>query len=320
MSVFKDDDCYLPIDGVQLFYEMHGRKFNALNTTYLLPADAEEIKRSSLLHRLIQFIFDGRIYVGPVKETLQFGPYRQVLDLGTGKGFWAVDLCEEFSWVYVTGVDVAPVQFTEVPERCRFEIWDINTLDMPYEDGTFDLIHARYVHTGIHDYPHFLQQVGRLLRAGGLVILIEPDLRQFADGKPEIEYTFGSGPRGWFTLWETYRSCLVSLGIDVTVPHRFKTLLEETGLFESVVWHEGRIPIGFGPQDPRILTIAQLQWMAYDLLLPALKPMFLHLGLLESRVDRIIKEAQADLYHSNFELSSRLHIAYALRRDDSLES
>ncbi|KAJ7109433.1 S-adenosyl-L-methionine-dependent methyltransferase [Mycena epipterygia] len=315
MSSENNDDHYLPINGIEFYYEMHGRKFNAMNRTYLLPVDADEIKRSSLLHRLIQFVFNGRIYVGPVKETLQFGEYRKVLDLGTGQGVWAVELCDLFSWVRVTGVDVVPIQFTEVPERCQFEIWDINTYDMPYDNGAFDLIHARFVHIGIRDYPRFLGEVARLLRPGGLVILIEPDLRQFANGRPEIEYTFGSGPRGWFTLWETYRSCLLLLGIDVTVPQRFEKLLEDTEVFESIVIHEGVIPVGFYPTDSRVLTVGQLQWMAYDLLLPALKPMFLHLGLRESRVDRIIKEAQADLYSSDFELSSRLHIAYATRRN-----
>lgn len=66
--------------------------------------------------------------------------------------------------------------------------------------------------------------------------------------------------------------------------------------------------------DRRVLTVGQLQWMAHDLLLPALKPMFMHVGLLESRVDRMIKEAQKDLYSGDFELSGRLHIAYATRR------
>jgi ubiquinone/menaquinone biosynthesis C-methylase UbiE len=57
---------------------------------------------------------------------------------------------------------------------------------MPYEDGYFDLIHARAVHTGIRDYPRFLGQVARILRPGGLVILIEPDLRQFVRHLPRI--------------------------------------------------------------------------------------------------------------------------------------
>jgi hypothetical protein len=38
------DDCFLPVDDVELFYEMHGRRFNVLNTVYLLPSDADEIK------------------------------------------------------------------------------------------------------------------------------------------------------------------------------------------------------------------------------------------------------------------------------------
>ncbi|KAJ7097875.1 S-adenosyl-L-methionine-dependent methyltransferase [Mycena belliarum] len=313
-DVDDDDDCYQAIEAAQFFYKLHGRRFGSLNTAYMLPVDTDEFKRSSLFHRLIQFMFNGRVYIGPVKETLQFGAYRKVLDLGTGRGFWAVDMCDLFSWVYVTGVDAAPIQFNEVPPRCRFEVWDINTPDMPYAADTFDLIHARCVHTGILNYPRFLSEIGRLVRPGGLVILIEPDLRQLADDQPEIEYTFGSGPRGWFTLWETYRSCLVSLGIDVTVPQRLGALLEQTGLFEEINEYTGTIPVGFYPEDPRILTVGQLQWMAYDLLLPGLKPMFLHLGLREARVDRIIKDAQQDLYHTEYRLTSHLHVVYALRR------
>ncbi|KAJ6496730.1 hypothetical protein C8R47DRAFT_1115335 [Mycena vitilis] len=133
------------------------------------------------------------------------------------------------------------------------------------------------------------------------------------NGRPEIEYTFGYGPRGWFTLWETYRSSLVLLEVDVTVPQRFKQLLEAIEMFENIVVQEGVIPVGFYPEDPGVLTLGQLLWMSYDLLLPALKPMFIHLGLLESRADRIIKDAQSDLYFTEYELSSRLHVVYATR-------
>ncbi|KAF7361038.1 Secondary metabolism regulator LAE1 [Mycena sanguinolenta] len=305
-----DDDDYESIEGRDFFRQMYGRRTNIMNPTYLLPADDDEIQRSNLMHRLIRFIFSGRIYVGPTKEVLQFGPYRQVLDLGTGRGEWAVELCEEFSWVFVTGVDIVPIQYLEVPVRCRFELWDINTHDMPYANGCFDLVHARAVLTGIRDYPRFLSQIGRILRPGGLVLLIEPSLVQYAQNKPEHEYTFGTGPRGWFTLWETYRSCLSMLGVDVTVPLHLKELLEYTGLFEDIQDFKATIPVGFYHEQKGILTVGQLQWMAYDLLLPALKPMFLSLGMLEARADRIIKDAQSDLYYGNtdFKLASHMHI------------
>jgi hypothetical protein len=39
-----EDDCFVPLDSVKLFYDMHGCTFNSLNTAYLLPCDADEIK------------------------------------------------------------------------------------------------------------------------------------------------------------------------------------------------------------------------------------------------------------------------------------
>jgi hypothetical protein len=44
----EDDDCYLSIEGLEFFREIHGRRFNTLNPTYFLPADDEEIKVNSL--------------------------------------------------------------------------------------------------------------------------------------------------------------------------------------------------------------------------------------------------------------------------------
>ncbi|KAF7371529.1 Secondary metabolism regulator LAE1 [Mycena venus] len=274
----EDVDCYLSVDGIEFFRQRNGCKFNAMNPTYMLPSDDEE-----------------------------------------SKGDWAVELNEEIPWVFVTGVDIVPIQLREVPVRCRFEIWNIAMPDMPYDDAYFDLIHARDVLTGICNYPQFLGQVARILRPGGLVILIKPDLVQYADDKSEDEWMLGSesGPRGWFTLWETYRNCLTLLGVDVTVPQRLRKLLEGTGAFENIEDCRAMIPVGFYPEDKRVLTVGQLQWMAHDLLLPALRSMFLSSGMVESRVDQIIKDAQTDLYCGNtFGLSSHLHIVHATRREE----
>jgi hypothetical protein len=63
--------------------------------------------------------------------------------------------------------------------------------------------------------------------------------------------------------------------------------------------------------DESLLTVGQLQWMDYDLFLPALRPLFLALGIPRSQVDRIIKDAQHDLYYPSTCQSSRIHIVYA---------
>jgi hypothetical protein len=54
--------------------------------------------------------------------------------------------------------------------------------------------------------------------------------------------------------------------------------------------------------------------MDFDLLIPALRPLLLHSGLPPSRVDRLIKDAQHDLYHPSYPTSTKLHIAYANKK------
>lgn len=41
---------------------------------------------------MMQFVFNGKNYVGPVSEVLHGGHQRRVLDLGTGGGCWSVSL------------------------------------------------------------------------------------------------------------------------------------------------------------------------------------------------------------------------------------
>ncbi|KAJ3563113.1 hypothetical protein NP233_g9153 [Leucocoprinus birnbaumii] len=289
---------YVGEDDSDFFRSVYGRKLNVLNTSYLLPADEDEVKRSELHHRLLQFVFRGHNYIGPVKEALQFGQQRRILDLGTGGGSWAIAMADEFPRVEVIGIDLAPIQ-------PRFELCDLDQIPIPYPDNHFDFIHARSLHTGIRDYPRFLKEIARLLRPGGLLLLIEPSLHPvFANtaapvaapqppvmvpalapqpqasvsprlgANPIMVQTApvstvpipaaagvgssGSSPsilnlnrgeqRGWITFWETYRNCLRSQRIDVSVPERLPELLAATGQFEKIVVQDGNVPVGSWPK------------------------------------------------------------------------
>jgi len=307
------DVSYLGDDNSEFFRTVHTRSLNTLNLRYMLPVDRDEVKRSELHHRLLQFVFGGRNYIGPVKAALQFGQQRRILDLGTGGGFWAINMADDFPRAEVIGVDLAPIQPRTVPPNCTFELCDLDQQNIPYPDNHFDFIHARFMHTGVHDYPRFLEEIGRLLRPGGLVLLVEPNLVPVVDGKPATQYPNGTGLHGWSTLWETYRACLKLRGIDTTVPERLVDLLAANEAFEKIVVQDGNIPVGFWPSDQNLLTVGQLQWMDYELFLPALKPLFFSSGLPEAKVERIISDAQRDLYYPSLPLSAQLHIVYATK-------
>jgi hypothetical protein len=44
----------------------------------------------------------------------------------------------------VIGMDLSPVQPTEVPDNCEFRVGDLTESLDDYNDGSFDLIHSRY--------------------------------------------------------------------------------------------------------------------------------------------------------------------------------
>ncbi|KIK57748.1 hypothetical protein GYMLUDRAFT_75357 [Collybiopsis luxurians FD-317 M1] len=286
VSYIREND-----DDSPYFRTLSGRKFNTLNPTYLLPADEDEVKRSELHHRMMQFVFQGKNYVGPVKEALQFGVHRRILDLGTGCGFWAISMADEFPRAEVIGIDLA------------FELCDLET-GIPYPNEYFDFIHARSMHTGIRDYPWLLREIARVLRPGGLVLLIEPDLT------PKVD---GGFARDWSILWETYRNCLTRQRIDVSVPERLEDMLGATGAFENIIKRDGNIPVGSWPKDKHLLSVGQLQWLDYDLFLPALRPMFLELGLTETQARSLIENAQHHLYQPG-SMSTQVHIVHGSKK------
>ncbi|KAF8625789.1 hypothetical protein AX15_005177 [Amanita polypyramis BW_CC] len=225
-------------------------------------------------------------------------------------------MADEFPSAEVIGIDLAPIQPRSVPPNCRFELCDLDRSSIPYPNEYFDMVHARSMHTGIRNYFRLLREIVRVLRPGGLVLLIEPNLAPIiaADGQTAAVVRGETDPNGWCTLWKLYRECLRRQGVDVTVPQRLSELLSATQAFENIVTHEGHVPVGFWPQDEHQLTVGQLQWLDYDLFISALRPFFLSTGIPESNVDLILKEAYQDLYYPSISYSTLIHVVYGIKR------
>jgi len=267
---------------------------------------------------MIRFVFGNKIYVGPVEKVLSpdrdtGGEKLRVLDMGTGGGLWAVDMADEFPHVEVTGVDLAPLQPRMVPTNCTFELCDLEARCLPYPSNSYDVVHARNMHSGIHDYPHFLHELTRILRPGGVLILIEFDLRPIADGKFASAHA-KSGIPGWCALAEEIQRALTLSGVDVTVPRRMGKLVHDLGWYDQVFQQHADIPVGFWPKDPTLLTVGQLAWMESDLLILAVRPLLLSSGLSEKEVKMLTEAAQRDLYFPLVHIENRLHVVHAIKR------
>jgi len=149
-----------------------------------------------------------------------------------------------------------------------------------------------------------------------VLILIEFDLRPIADGKFTSAHA-KSGIPGWCALAEEIQRALTLSGVDVTVPGRMGELVHDPhGLgryYDQVFQQHADIPVGFWPKDPTLLTVGQLAWMESDLLILAVRPLLLSLGLSEKEVKVLTEAAQRDLYFPLVHIENRLHVVHAIK-------
>ena len=146
---------------------------------YLLMGFASTPKKIDLLQRdfleHLGTIWDGR---------------GRVLDIGTGSGRAAIEVAKHFPEAHVVGMDlwskgwqffgVARAQAEDnarienVSDRCVFQ--QGNALDMPFEDGEFQLVVSSFVFheiRGIPDRTELFKEAIRVVAPGGIFMILD---------------------------------------------------------------------------------------------------------------------------------------------------
>ena len=107
----------------------------------------------------------GSLHFAPISQP------KQVLDVGTGTGIWAIEMGDEHPDAHVLGTDLSPIQPELVPPNCIFEIDDCE-MEWTWPDNHFDYIHVRDLHGSIRDWSKFMNEAFRCCKPGGLVELV----------------------------------------------------------------------------------------------------------------------------------------------------
>jgi SAM-dependent methyltransferase len=140
----------------------------------------------------------------------------------------------------VVGLDM-DVQFLEVAragaqENVAFQQGDAYGSDLP--DGSFDLVHMRFVASTAGDPERLLKEAIRLARPGGIVALQEPDGSSLNCYPPH-------------PAWERLKAALLGafrgVGADVQLAKRLYAIVRQTGL-EDVQYRSFLIGVRSG--DP----------------------------------------------------------------------
>lgn len=118
-------------------------------------------------------------------RALDISNTHDVLDVACGPGTWVLEMAQAHPRMQVTGFDISrrmidyarSIAATEGRLNAHFRVMDA-TKPLDFPDGSFDLIQTRFIFGFMRPttWPKLLQECKRLLRPGGVMVLIEGEM------------------------------------------------------------------------------------------------------------------------------------------------
>jgi len=223
----------------------NGRRYHAYKEgQYWGPNDEQQSNQLEIVHFAYLKLFDNKLFFAPLQDP------KNVLDIGTGTGVWAIDFADEYPDAQVIGTDLSPIQPTSVPPNCSFEIDDA-TDEWLFKKDSFHYIHVRGLYGCIADWPAFYKQAYDHLQPGGWYEQVEYSVHWRADD--------GSVPEGHvFQRWsDVFVEAGERLGRTFRILDLQKDFVEKAG-FQNVVEKKFKMPVGPWSSDPKLKEVGRL--------------------------------------------------------------
>ncbi|KAJ5097856.1 hypothetical protein N7532_004857 [Penicillium argentinense] len=221
----------------------NGRRYQSLrNEEYLVPSDDQMFETYEAGH-LVALILDSERENPLFRSPVGRDP-KHILDLGTGKGVWAIDVADMFPDATVRGVDLFPPPVSWMPPNCVLEVDD--ALQQWTWREPFDLIHMRIM-IGSFNEPEWEQIYKRCydnLIPGGWIEQVE--------ASPVIQCDDGSLPASSIlNTWGDYTmECAKRFGRELNAIDTMSDSIHKAG-FVDVHEKEYKWPIGPWPRDKK---------------------------------------------------------------------
>ncbi|KAJ5083679.1 hypothetical protein N7456_013106 [Penicillium angulare] len=226
---------------------LHGRRYQSLRQKeYIVPSDElqfETYQAGHIVDLILNYHKENALFQSPIGENRDAS--LQILDIGTGRGSWAIDVADMLPNSYVRGVDLYPPPIDWTPPNCIFEVDDI--LEEWTWRESFDLIHMANM-IGSFDsseWERVYQQCYDKLQPGAW-------FEQFEIG-PFVESDDGTlPPDSALASWgPMLKACGERAGRSCSIISTMSSNIRRTG-FVDVHERVYKWPIGPWPKDERI--------------------------------------------------------------------
>ncbi|KAM9876009.1 methyltransferase domain-containing protein [Verticillium dahliae] len=205
------------------------------------------IDKEAKLHQTTMHVFltdmdEGRLL--PVEATNA----KNILDIGTGTGDWALDVADANPKATVIGTDIAAIQRTSYLGNVTFYVDDANKTDWAW-GHRFNFVHIRGLNGGIKSWAATLREVASCLHAGGVTEISDMVWRP---PNPPIPGSV------WFDWYKMFKFLTNAKGLDVDLyeNNRAQGELEKLGL-EVLFYSSRKHSVGYKTHiydDRRVLV------------------------------------------------------------------
>lgn len=280
-----------------IFDEENGRTYhNYHDGRYYLPNDPAEQDRLDLQHKLWTVYLDDALYRAPITCP------KNVLDVATGTGIWAIQFARQNPGSKVIGTDLSLIQPTNAPDNCSFvkedaelDEWTLPTL--------FDYIHLRMVHTCFDDHREVIRKCYENLEPGGWI--------ELQDAVFKLLCTDGSADGSHIARFsQLILQAGQTIGRDFDIPGKYKQMLIDAG-FVDVVEEVGPIPGNPWPNEPKFKELGLWQMTnSYKALRGFGWKLFRKLGMPPDEIEELVKLAKDDIRDTRLHFFFPIYVVY----------